>query len=564
VKECGADLNATLIFVRPAHRLDAGVLTWTRQAGLFSAVTSAFIIQIQSELWPDPNEETAALLRVLIHKTDNTTFGGNVPTVPQWSGPPRSIVQVQAMLYASFAATLLSALLAMLGWQCLDRYESTDVRGSAVDRSQNRQRKLNGIVTWYFGHVMGSFVLASQAALLLFGCALSRYLWEINITIACIVIGFTSAGVILYGFVCVVGAAFEGCPYQTPGSRVLRSAASAAPQAFKYAIQHSTTVRLFRKHVAPHLPPRPRPIHRLVCSLMAVFCGLPVMLVMLAVEVFCLGRAMVQPLVTPAPPARQAYPRLLRAPSTPTHGLDHQKTLLDLQCISWTLHTSQDPPIRLLTLKYLATMVELDDLDPTIVTACFDIFIGCVKFADGAAIITQELKELATVSATCLLYTILYISVMDPLSSVLGDVRHRYRTNPKPLTNICGLPFPYTFHAIRGACYPDQDEQWLDLGDYKPSSDEHVVTGHALAKFAWSESQSVENLERKVPGWILHFAFHSLSMDPPPSTPVVVNCLSVIAIDLGCDVSTIGTTDERYVLTRSMSISLTQKQWPNV
>ena len=147
------------------------------QAGLFSTVTSAFIISIQPQLQPDTGEETVALLRVLIYKTDNTTFGKDVPALPQqWTGPPHAIVQVQALLYASLATTLFSAFLAMLGKQWLNRYASTDMRGTAIERSQNRQRKLDGIVTWYFDHVMESLPLMLQIALLLLGCALSRYL----------------------------------------------------------------------------------------------------------------------------------------------------------------------------------------------------------------------------------------------------------------------------------------------------------------------------------------------------------------------------------------------------
>ena len=99
------------------------------------------------------------------------------------------IVQVQAILFASLAASLLSALLAMLGKQWLNRYESVDMRGSAIKRSQNRQRKLDGINDWYFDRVMESLPLMLQAALLLLGCALSRYLWEINTTVALVVLG---------------------------------------------------------------------------------------------------------------------------------------------------------------------------------------------------------------------------------------------------------------------------------------------------------------------------------------------------------------------------------------
>ncbi|KAF9647585.1 hypothetical protein BDM02DRAFT_2634490 [Thelephora ganbajun] len=133
VKKYDEDLNTTLIF-----------------AGLFSAVTSAFVIQVHSQLQPDPNEETAALLRILIHKIDNTTFGDDVPIIPQWSGPAPTIVQVGAILYGSLAVSLFSAFLAMLGKQWLNRYASIDMRGSAIERSQNRQRKFDGIVNWYF------------------------------------------------------------------------------------------------------------------------------------------------------------------------------------------------------------------------------------------------------------------------------------------------------------------------------------------------------------------------------------------------------------------------------
>lgn len=97
---------------------------------MFSAVTSAFIIQVDSQLQPDSGEETAALLCVLIYKIDNTTFGDDIPTLPRWTGPPDAIVQVQAILFASLVASLFAALLAMLGKQWLNAYDSSDRRPS--------------------------------------------------------------------------------------------------------------------------------------------------------------------------------------------------------------------------------------------------------------------------------------------------------------------------------------------------------------------------------------------------------------------------------------------------
>src|SRR5258708_39886157 len=131
------------------------------------------------------------------------------------------MVHVQAILFASLSASLLSAFLAMLGKQWLNRYASTEMRGSAIERGQSRQRKLDGIVAWYFDSVMESLPVMLQAALLLLGCALSRYLWKISATAASVVVGVTLFGVVFYLFVIIAGSASESCPYQTPGSRIL-------------------------------------------------------------------------------------------------------------------------------------------------------------------------------------------------------------------------------------------------------------------------------------------------------------------------------------------------------
>ena len=153
---------------------------------------------------------------------DNTTFANHISALPQWTGPPRAVVQVQPILLASSTISLLSAFLAMLVTQWLNRYEPTDMRGSAVERGHNRQQKLGGIVGWYFDHVMESLPLVLQTTLLLLGCALSRYVWEIDVTIASVVLGVTSFGVIFYLFIVTAGTVSESFPYQTHTAHVLR------------------------------------------------------------------------------------------------------------------------------------------------------------------------------------------------------------------------------------------------------------------------------------------------------------------------------------------------------
>ena len=54
--------------------------------------------------------------------------------------------------------------------------------------------------------------------MLLLGCALSRYLWDVNTTVGSVTIGITSFGVL---FLFIAVAASGSCPYQTLAARIL-------------------------------------------------------------------------------------------------------------------------------------------------------------------------------------------------------------------------------------------------------------------------------------------------------------------------------------------------------
>ncbi|KAJ7245467.1 hypothetical protein C8J57DRAFT_1725197 [Mycena rebaudengoi] len=179
-KKYGTDLDTSLIF-----------------AGLFSAVSSAFIIQIQPELQQDPNEVTQHLLRILIHNANQSLFSGIDLAEPN-SGATTNIVLVQSLLYASLFSTLLAALLAVLGKQWLMHYDEAGSKGTLKQRGLERQRKYDGLQKWKFTLVMEMFPLLLQLALLLFSAALSVYLSTISRLIAIIVIALTSLGALAY------------------------------------------------------------------------------------------------------------------------------------------------------------------------------------------------------------------------------------------------------------------------------------------------------------------------------------------------------------------------------
>jgi len=449
------------------------------------------------------------------------------------------IVQVQAILYASFAASLFSALLAMLGKQWLNRYMSTDMRGTAIERSQNRQQKLNGIVTWYFDYVMESLPLMLQAALLLLGGALSQYLWEMNTTVASVILGFTSFGILFYLFIVIAGLVSASCPYQTPGSRILQSTTSALVSAtlavvstFGHAYGASITVEVLQGYYG-------------IRSLWKVLRRLPFALVF---DVIRLGQAMIKSLVAPV---HQGYIRLLGAGSTP-HGVDQQTTLLDLHCTSWILQTSLDKDHHLSAMEHLVTMVALPDFDPSLVAGCLIALIGCVEVTDGIVMVTQGLEKLATLSAICLLYTFSHLSAMSP-PGVLVDICQQYVRIFPPHINFNGLPFCYTFGSIHSILYRgwrrESQQAWearqqVWSEDHKLSSWEDTALTPVLINLAQSQYQR----RKKVSCWILHIVLCTLSMDPLPSTLVIVNRLLIISICLDCDISEIRNMapDKRY------------------
>ena len=461
------------------------------------------------------------------------------------------LVDVQAILFASLVISLLSAFLAMLGKQWLNRYASTDMRGSAVERSQNRQRKLDGIVTWYFDSVMESLPLMLQIALLLLGCALSRYLWEISITIASVVLGVTSFGVLFYIFIVIAGAVSEGCPYQTPGSQAIRylvprvssmshSTASSLGSLFRESeVINRIIVNLRHYHPWRSRIRASRFFRDLASQLPRAF----------ATDVRSLGRAVVWAFHTLATgPYRlvcTAYNWLHYMYTSLQQGLNRPTPALHFRCVSWTLQTSLEKPVHLSTLDHFTKVTELTGLDPTLFADCLSIFIGCVNSQNGKVVVMQGSEQLATMSASCLFLTFHHLLVTDPTSDTVTDIRRRYDRIFPIDADFDGLP-PFHpvigVHALVNQGWSPRHTRWADN---RISSQDDTLSARRMVGVARLGHQQM--LSNKVPRWTLRFTLYSLSLDPPPPASIIADCLTIAAIDLGCDLSDIAPWDEGYV-----------------
>ena len=100
----------------------------------------------------------------------------------------------------------------------------------------------------------------------------------------------------------------------------------------------------------------------------------------------------------------------------------------------------------------------LPDFDPTLVAECFSLFISCINVRDRKVVIIHELEEFATVSTACFLHTFHHLSLMDPTSSVLIDLRQCYNTIFPFVPKFGSLPFYPTIARIHDLV--NHDVRW--------------------------------------------------------------------------------------------------------
>lgn len=490
------------------------------------------------------------------------------------------MVQVQAILFASLTSSLFAAFLAMLGKQWLNRYRSPDMRGSVVQRSQSRQQKLAGVVAWYFDHVMDSLPLMLQAALLLLGCALSRYLWEIDVIVSSVILGVTSFGVLCYLFIVIVGTASESCPYQTPAAHIFRRilhylrdhllpALRSAPTVISAAVS-SNLSRIYRAswcYRAWNLwwTAMKRPwycMNNFTYTIGTLF-WLPIVPVR---DIYVLGQATLK---FPVPFCKTVYYQLMGGNRTAsrwfmeisslrTLSLGQKTIVMDLQCISWILRASLDKDDQRLALEHLISRSKLTHIHPTLLVDCLNIFTRCFSVSNGKVAVIQDLELLATTSADAFLSTLHHLTTVDPSSSVLADVQRQYvQAFPSDLdfTSLEFHPTMTKIHALAGRFGKPRDIQWEN---YSMSIQEHISYTQYMVQAAQEEYQKTQH--RKVPRWILCSALYFLSLGSVSPPSVVANCLTIIAIDLDCNVPDTVISDERWVGILWVATLLTKNQ----
>lgn len=215
-------LDNLLIFVSAPSKLQYIMLSAhqpSAQAGLFSAVNSAFLVVTLGALSPDPMAETNYLLRLLVLRVDNSTLTTEDlnPSFP----PTPGLVRQNCFFFASLFSSLLAAAGAVLAKQWLANYERTGQTGPLEEQALRRTEKFLGSEKWGLRYVVEALPTLILISLGLFFVAIGDYVWTINREVAILIIVFSTVGSFLYFLMLLSAAVFSQCPFRTAPSELL-------------------------------------------------------------------------------------------------------------------------------------------------------------------------------------------------------------------------------------------------------------------------------------------------------------------------------------------------------
>lgn len=168
-------------------------------------------------LSPDQSAETNYLLRILITKADNTTFGSE-PQPPSQSKDPR-LIAANCLLYSSLCCSILASVGAILAKEWLQNFERSGQVGPLQDQALLRQRKFNGVRKWNLEPIIRFLPTLLLLSVVLFFAGLTEFLFPVDPTAARVVMAFAIFGGILYLVSTFAAIVWTACPYKTSVSK---------------------------------------------------------------------------------------------------------------------------------------------------------------------------------------------------------------------------------------------------------------------------------------------------------------------------------------------------------
>ncbi|CAE6384649.1 unnamed protein product [Rhizoctonia solani] len=230
-KELGPDAQVWKTYVREADQVDEEKVDgWNKSmdvilifAALFSAISTAFVIESYKNLKPDPADVSSRTL-LTISQTLAAIANGSQPAGSQSSSdtevddPPFSAswsaICVNVLWFLSLSLSVAVSLISMLAKEWCLKFMSNRT-GPPGLQARRRQLRWEKLVSWRMEEVLMILPSLIHLSLLLFAIGLSVFLWDVHFGVAIPVVFVTTVAAAAYVTCTVLPFVDKYCPYGT-------------------------------------------------------------------------------------------------------------------------------------------------------------------------------------------------------------------------------------------------------------------------------------------------------------------------------------------------------------
>lgn len=247
-KDHMSDIDTLLVFVRRFQTLYYFLSDQPLQAGLYSAVLTAFLIESYKDLQEDPQQVVIGLLRQISSQTNNYTITPtHVNSSTPFSDPSASSftpqatdIRVNVCWFASLVFSLATASFGILVKQWLREYLAIDHAMAPHERARIRYFRTIGLNDWKLFEIAAILPLVLQLALALFFVGLCFFTWSVHHSIGttsvCLVTGWAAFFILAL----LAPILSPRCPYKTSFLKTALSGTRIyALSVTRYAVEHT-------------------------------------------------------------------------------------------------------------------------------------------------------------------------------------------------------------------------------------------------------------------------------------------------------------------------------------
>ncbi|EIW53888.1 uncharacterized protein TRAVEDRAFT_131886, partial [Trametes versicolor FP-101664 SS1] len=231
IERWNKEIDTYLTFVGLVPDADRTCLTEDGQAGLFSAVLTAFNVESYLLLQPaTPDATLLALQQISLQLSSFSTgpppafINSTHPALQQGTAPappiPRTAIWLNILWFSSLILSLSSASIGMMVKQWLNEYASgiSSEPGGSRQTARLRQFRLNSVIRWRVGDIVNTIPVLLQVSVALFLAGLLVLLWTLHPTVAGVASVFAGSLGTFTTFTVLLPSIKPGCAYLSPPS----------------------------------------------------------------------------------------------------------------------------------------------------------------------------------------------------------------------------------------------------------------------------------------------------------------------------------------------------------